>query len=421
MTTRKRKKPVLIACGDAPNMHTGFANVMRNVLDLFIDEFDIHVLALNWDGNCPDHDRYPYRYWNPAPKPMAGEDGQIDLWGHVLLPKMVKAIRPDLILFVNDLAGYSARWQRSPQFKNFPTIGFVAFESELFPRWWASGPMRADATVVFSDWGKRILCERNPVPPEKVHVIPHGYEPTRFHTTWKTLEERNALRAKIGMPEDAFIAFRCDRNEYRKQWPLSFQAFKQFLDISGAQDAYLYAHTSYDDYFGWNFEDMLDVYARDYPEGRIIMTSGYNTAWKATSQTNLNMLYNLADIYFSTTGGEAYGLPMHEAQAAGCPVLAPANTAVAEVVHGGWLIRGLHRINLIASIEYLPPNVDETAQWLNLIYQDVKNGRTRWWEKRQKGIEWATQRTWSEVLKPLPALVEQVMSIPKSRRWRGKA
>ena len=45
----------------------------------------------------------------------------------------------------------------------------------------------------------------------------------------------------------------------------------------------------------------------------------------------LNELYNAADVYFTTTLGEGWGLPVTEAMAAGLPVVAPRHTSLAEL------------------------------------------------------------------------------------------
>lgn len=406
----KAGKPILLAVADAPHFTTGFAQVSKNVLKVLQPDWDIHLLAINWEGNCPDHEEYPYRYYNPCPKPMGADGG--DLMGYRLLPLLIKQLEPDLVLLINELSVLANRFKAVPHLETCRTLSFVSFESERFPRWYLYGAHQADKVVVFTNWAKRVLVEHE-TDPDKIVVIPHGHDPEKYHPLWNTLEERSALRAKIGMP-DEFIAFRCDRNEYRKQWPLNIEAFSQFLKITGARDARFYAHTSYDDFEGWGFEDMIDVWGRDLPEDAIIMTDGYNSAWFGTSQTNLNELYNMADLYFSTTGGEAWGLTLHESQAAGCPVLAPANTAIPEVVHGGWLVRETHRANLIRSIEYRPPDVEPTAKLLADIYEDCQNDRLGWWKAREKALKWAENMSWEKVLQPLPEVVDSLMQKKKA-------
>lgn len=409
------RKPTLLAVGDAPQFTTGFATVNRNVLKLFHEMgFDIHLMALNWDGHCPKHEDFPYRLYNPAPKPLTSTSGQApDLYGHMFFPALLETINPDLVFILNDISSLAIRYRRAPALKRRKVISMAAFETEICPRWWFGGAQLADRMIVFSEWQKQVLLN-NYVDLERIAVIPHGYEEQTYYPLWNTLEERANLRKGLGVPEETFLLFRCDRNEFRKQWPILFEAFGRFLAAYPDALAHVYAHTSFDDHFGWNLDDMLDVYARDYPEGRIILTEGYESPWGGTNLANMNLLYNVADAYITTTGGEAWGLTMHESQACGVPVIAPRNTACTEVVQSGWLINQTNRISVVQSIEYNPPTPGATAQMIADVYNMCQaEGRPAWWEARMKGLDWAAEMTWENVLRPLPDLVDGLMAEEK--------
>jgi glycosyltransferase involved in cell wall biosynthesis len=81
---------------------------------------------------------------------------------------------------------------------------------------------------------------------------------------------------------------------------------------------------------GWGDIDKTfkDIYSKDgFPKDRIIYT-GY-----VTSQELVN-LYKSASMLINTSINEGLGLPLLEAMACGCPVIAPHNSAMIEVVDG---------------------------------------------------------------------------------------
>lgn len=63
----------------------------------------------------------------------------------------------------------------------------------------------------------------------------------------------------------------------------------------------------------------------------------------------LNLLYNAADIYVCPSRGEGFGLPLAEAQAAGCPILATAFGAMAELTECGSGIGGYMEMTIAGS------------------------------------------------------------------------
>jgi glycosyltransferase involved in cell wall biosynthesis len=77
-------------------------------------------------------------------------------------------------------------------------------------------------------------------------------------------------------------------------------------------------------------------------QGRVKI-SGMHDSWVGLSTEGMVALYNAADLYLSTTGGEGFGLNLAEALACEVPVVATDWAADAEVVgNGGILVPPLH-------------------------------------------------------------------------------
>lgn len=414
-----QSKPKLLAVADSPEMTTGFGTVARNVLKTFHDMgFEIHLVARNWNGHCPDHDVFPYKFYTPTPRQLGATLGRSpDIYGYEATGQLLSVIKPDLVFILASLPDLTAHYVQNPQLKTYRTLGFSTFESATMPRWWLGGLQFVDQVVVFSEWQKRVLLTHpaEVVDPERLAVIPHGHEDRHIKPLWNTLDERDKLRESVGMPPNDCLFFRCDRNDYRKQHPTLIKAYNKFVLDNPDNNASLYFHMSYDDHAGWDMDDALDAWGKDIRDGNgVLMTKDYDTPWQGSSRTNLNLLYNIADYYVSTTGGEAWGLCLHESQAAGVPVIGPANSACTEVIHGGYKVHQLTTVDGMNCIEYKPPAVDAFADTMSRAYKDiVNNNRTEWWKNREVGLKWAASMAWENVLRPLPNLIDKVMARPK--------
>lgn len=408
--------PKLLAIADSPAMTTGFGTVARNVLKVFHDMgYEIHLLARNWDGHCPDHDLFPYRFYTPTPRALGARLGyQPDLYGYAVAGQLLPIIQPDLVFILASISDVTGFYVQNPSLKSYKTMAFATFESEAFPRWWLGSASYLDQLVVFSEWQARTLRQHPVVEDDRLAVIPHGHEPAHIKPLWTTLDERDNLRRSVGLPPTECLFFRCDRNEFRKQHGVLLKAYNDFQIWHPGNNAHLYLHMSYDDVSGWDMDDAIDVWCRDVRNGDgIIVTKDYDNPWAGATRTDLNLLYNIADYYVSTTGGEAWGLCLHESQAAGIPVIAPDNSACTEVVNGGYLVENTFTVDNLNCVEYRPPTPEAFAESMSFAYEDAIGDRVSWWEDRQAAMEWAEKMTWENVLRPLPNLIDQVMAREK--------
>ena len=97
---------------------------------------------------------------------------------------------------------------------------------------------------------------------------------------------------------------------------------------------------------GWGKGDLaVIVNASDFPRNAVDFCD-------YVPDIELQALYRCVGFFISTALMEGFGLPHLEALAAGCPVIAPANSAVVEVVGGaGQLVDGWEPDDWIAAIE----------------------------------------------------------------------
>ena len=179
-----------------------------------------------------------------------------------------------------------------------------------------------DYPVVYSQFAYNLLKEI--MPNKEIKLILHGINTDTFRPLDESIIDK--LRKNNGL-ENKFIVGNLARNQWRKNLPAMFKAFAEFS--KDKEDAILYYHGAVED-VGWNVMDLINRY--DISDKVL-----YNPNLKPNEGVNeedLNMLYNLMDLFCIPTLGEGFCLPLLEAQAAGTPVLVTDFSACTELTQG---------------------------------------------------------------------------------------
>jgi glycosyltransferase involved in cell wall biosynthesis len=124
-------------------------------------------------------------------------------------------------------------------------------------------------------------------------------------------------------------------NPSRKAFYQQIRAFKELHDHH--PDTLLYLHTQrgeQSELGGVNLPEFIkslglekDVF---FPDQKV-MINGYPDDF-------MNAIYNSSDVLMSVSMGEGFGLPIVEAQAAGCPVIVGDWTSMPELLFAGWKV-----------------------------------------------------------------------------------
>jgi glycosyltransferase involved in cell wall biosynthesis len=116
----------------------------------------------------------------------------------------------------------------------------------------------------------------------------------------------------------------------RKGFDEALQAFKALTKVR--DDAVLYMHCEREG--TWSGENLpLLIAMNQIDPNKVIFADQYRYNMGLLSEQYLNDVYNAADIFLHASRGEGFGIPLVEAQAAGCPVIAPRSSAMTELTH----------------------------------------------------------------------------------------
>jgi glycosyltransferase involved in cell wall biosynthesis len=119
----------------------------------------------------------------------------------------------------------------------------------------------------------------------------------------------------------------------RKNFYAMFDAFAQFA--ADKPDAVFYVHT--DPHGIWQGDDLEALSEQFGIADRVIFPPGYDYNFGLVDQETLNAIYNASDVHMLLSLGEGFGVPIVEAQAAGCPVIV-SDGSTEELCFGDWLV-----------------------------------------------------------------------------------
>jgi len=162
------------------------------------------------------------------------------------------------------------------------------------------------------------------MPNKKIKLIMHGVDTNIYKPLGK--EEIKFFKKKVGV-NGKFIIGNVSRNQWRKNLPALFKAFAEFS--KNKSDAILYYHGAIED-IGWNILDLIDKYELSNK----VLYPAVLKANQGFPEEELNMLYNMIDLFCMPSLGEGFGLPIIESISAGTPVLVTDYSACTELTQG---------------------------------------------------------------------------------------
>jgi len=314
--------------GDAPTSCTGFGVVARHVLGaLHGAGYEIDCLALNAVSDFHDRQEMPYAI---APANLIAQDP----YGYRMLLRALGRRRYDLLFVQNDLhithpAAAYLRKLRDRGSPPPPILYYYPVDCRVQRH--LTGMLElADRIATCTNFG-RLETEKTLGTTRSPLVIPHGVDTGAFRPLPDRAAVRARVRARLGLPEECFLVCSVAVNSVRKDLARAIAAFARFRTGRSGPSAF-YIHTNPLD-GGLDLNEA--VAASGLTAGKdILFPAAYHPLQGVPDET-LNELYNAADLYFTTTLGEGWGLPITEAMASGLPVVAPRNSSLAEIAGDG--------------------------------------------------------------------------------------
>ncbi len=388
--------------------HTGFATVAHEFYTRWAAAgHEIHVNAVNYRGD-------PF----PAPYHLypAARNNPYDVYGQSRALELLENLRPDALFFLNDLPViFQYFFQPEMKEKLLPwlkkTVLYIPVDCVHLPPPWFDPVRLAHRTVAQTRWGSEVIRRESGLDTDWAwHGVNHAafhpasrenplvVRPTKggeFPVTSKRVA-KDTLRMK-----DKFLVVAVNRNTMRKNLVDTLKVFAEFA--RGKKDAALYLHTIPVD----QGIDLPAVVARLGLADKVGFPANLDS-FMGVDQANLSVIYNAADVFFSTSCGEGFGLTMAEALACGVPVVAQDFSAISEVVGEGGILTPVERLWTTgrgADLAY--PRLEAMAEALEKLHSS--KGLRR--DLSEKALQQAAKFTWDEPAGRILAHLEEAARI----------
>lgn len=250
--------------------------------------------------------------------------GGHDQYGNDVLEADVEALAPDVAVLLYDA------WVMRPEvLRHFACWSPV--DHEPMPPLVRERLAGAKFTWAMSRFGEREMRKAGLDP----FYVPHGVD-----TGVYTPMARDTARRVWTVDDDRFLAVMVAANKgtpVRKSFDRVLKAWAPFAREHAAARPLLYIHAfSNEIHGGIDLLACAEFYGA--PPDTLKLADPYALLRGRYGAAEMNALYNAADVLVAPSMGEGFGIPVIEAQAAGCPVIVSDFTAQSELAGPGWKV-----------------------------------------------------------------------------------
>jgi len=422
------KPKMLIWCDFV--VDTGFGVVAKNLFSELHKYYEVSIVAINYLGD-KRYDTSKYFVYSVTREDMLGASR---------LPKIIADVKPDVLLLFQDIFHISEMLPRlEKSLKDLSTKIMVYFpiDGAPFSIGWKNVLERADTVFIYSDWARTVIQDALPGLTKDMIKLYHGVN----FKTFFPYSNKDIKKIRISNKWDnKFVACNVNRFQPRKAIPLTLRAWSIFAkgykqckcgnvmplnkkrcdlnmcppsDIiktvdNPKNDVVLYLHMmSQEMSMGPGRANLLQNHAlnagfsdKDIISG-MLSINALNIYKDEIPQSEVNKIYNAANINITSTLGEGCGLSLLEAAVCGTPSIAPKNSAIPEMLRNtGHLISNAGVINQAMDNAHLRPVVDV---WKMVKALEIEYKR---WKDTAKG---------EKEIRP-----ECITNVQKNFRWDDK-
>jgi glycosyltransferase involved in cell wall biosynthesis len=354
----------ILLCNEASFLSTGYAVYGKEFLKRLSSNAKFHVAELASYGfvNDPRDRDVNWRYYAnhvkaDDPRYKLYESRRENPFGLWRFEKTLLDFQPDVVIDIRDywMNSYQAF---SPLRRCFDWVLMPTIDSAPQQESWVDTFISADAIFTYSDWAKDILLQQTN---SRINYI-DTTSPGINTSIYKTLDKK-ICRQYLGLDSNLFIVGSVMRNQKRKLIPDLIKSIRSLIDKiylsnpSLSNKIFLYLHTSYPDYMGWDIPSVLKenrmlnrtlftynckncgfIFANVFCGTTIKcqscnkMSCGLPSVNHGVSEENLVKIYNNMDFYVQYSICEGFGMPQVEAAACGVPVATVNYSAMEDIV-----------------------------------------------------------------------------------------
>jgi len=281
--------------------------------------------------------------WDQATIPLCARQAKVDILFHT------KFTVPFLTKCKTVMVLHGASWFVHPEiYPNKLDLTYIKMVMPLYCR-------RADSLIANSNLTKNDFVNLLHIPPEKIKTIYYGCNPI-----FRPIHDQEVLsevRKRYNLP-DRFI-LTVSRYDPRKNFPTTFRAFTKCHE-AGVLKLVAVGKDS------WRYK--LDCHIGESEFEDDVIFPGY------VEQDDLPAFYNLAEVFIFPSVYEEFGIPLVEAMACGCPIVASNTGAIPEITGGAaFLAEPFDADRMAEGIDQLTQNTDFRRTLIEKGFKRAKN------------------------------------------------
>jgi alpha-1,3-rhamnosyl/mannosyltransferase len=343
-------------------------------------------------GEAKDITIKPYAFGRDLPELACGVPKTLSeqFRIQVLLSGLLGLPLPNSSTIRRDVDIVHATDHQIPNISGLPVVATVMDAIPLIhPEWirqnlkslkswlFARSVRQADHLITISEHSKHDLVTYLGVAPDKISVTPLGVDPIYFERV--APDTRDAVLSKYGITPGFFLFV--GTLQPRKNLPTVLKAFNALPDAVRKQHPLIIVGRD-----GWANEDLL-------PQLKKLEERGEGRWLSYLPQSEVFALLQSASALMFASLYEGFGLPVIEAFAAQCPVIASNTTSLPEVAgNAAWTVDPLDADSIAAAM-------------LDVLSNDTLRN-----ERIQLGLERARQYNWHECARQTLAVYRKVLA-----------
>lgn len=271
-------------------------------------------------------------------------------------------------------------------FYNFKSIIYVPVDSPSLNPDMPRIISKYDFIVTYNQWSSDVLSAFNPkLQPE---VIPLGSDLSELYPYTK--DEIIELRKNTNT-EGIFTITNVNKNQARKCIDRTIQIFAKFL-VKYKIPSHLFLKCKSTDN-NISLMSIINAYG---------ISNYISFIENKVDDKTLRELYNMSDVFMTTSSGEGHGLSITEAMQCKTPVLIPLHTSAYDILGDnykrGWYIECNDTSYIEGSNRYLC-DIDNGVEQLKRIYDLQQKTHKHDLDKVDNAYEWCKTRTWQLIVK----------------------
>lgn len=337
-------KDVLLAVVDSPTRQTGFSLVGQKLMSRWKPYFErIDVWAIGYSGFPGRPGTVHQDLWQNPPFVLYPATYGDEPWYdarrlQALLNLILQGDYTHLWIlqdhFLLTMHHFAQCLEEACRRKNIKSFYYCPVDAPMNPDW-AKIVECVDVPVAYTEYGRQELIRHVGALPcsPQIGVIPHGVDTAIYRPLSR--EERAKLRGERihgWLNENDLLLINVNANQRRKD-PVRCLETLAALHRAGHKRFKLLMHMPDESSDQVSLESAAQqlglIRGQEWDHTGNLFASGDGTL----AETDVNLLYNIADFYLTTTLGEGWGLGITEALAAGLTVLVPDHTACREIAH----------------------------------------------------------------------------------------